>query len=185
MTVGGEPIAPTRVARPVRELLPRSASIIEGFHDSIDVEDPGRLVLCVARDMAANHQRQWQAENISRTPDASAEDVVGSKRLIDGLNAHRVALVEQIDEWVGAEVGGWVGASLHTETFGCVVDRLAIAHVRANNLTDAGGDHDLARVALRQLVELAEAYDDLVRDVETGRRRLPAWRSLKSYGHTR
>jgi hypothetical protein len=38
-----------------------------------------------------------------------------------------------------------------------------------------------ARASLHQLAELAQAYDDLVRDVAAGRRRLPRWRPLKSY----
>ena len=45
----------------------------------------------------------------------------------------------------------------------------------------AGGASGHARLALRQLTELAAAYDDLVRDVASARRRLPSWRSLKNY----
>jgi len=48
-------------------------------------------------------------------------------------------------------------------------------------LITTAGDRDRARLALRQLVELAAAHDDLIRDVAAGHRRLPAWRSLKSY----
>ncbi len=62
-----------------------------------------------------------------------------------------------------------------------MVDRLAIAWVRADNLINSDGDRDRARLALRQLAELADAYDDLVRDVTAGHRRLPRWRALKSY----
>jgi hypothetical protein len=64
-----------------------------------------------------------------------------------------------------------------------VVDRLAIAWVRADNLITHtfASARDRARLAVRQCTELAEAYDDLVRDVAAGRRRLPVWKPLKTY----
>lgn len=166
----------------VREILPRSASIIEAFRDTTSRDHAGQLVLDTANELAAQHEQQWQAEDASRVPGASAEDVAESKRLIDDLNARRVALVERIDEWVSTQVRSVVThASLHTETLGSVIDRLAIAWVRANSLINSGGTRDRTRLALRQLAELADAYDDLIRDVATGHRRLPAWRPLKTY----
>lgn len=165
----------------VREILPTSGSIIEAFRDTARGDDLGQHVLTTSRELAAHHQRQWHAEDVSRAPGASAEDIAVCKRLIDQLNARRVALVEQIDEWVGNQIHSGADASLHTETLGSVVDRLAIAWVRASRLIKSGGVRDGATVALRQLAELADAYDDLVGDVAAGHRRLPAWRSLKSY----
>ena len=108
-----------------------------------------------------------------------------SKRLIDELNAGRIELVEAIDTWVNGELPDRTGDSLHTETLGSVVDRLAIAWVRAHNVTATAATPDLPRMALRQLMGLAQAYDDLVRDLDTGRRRLPNWRPLKIYGTRR
>lgn len=172
--------ATQHVAR-VREILPRSASIIEAFRDTSSRDHPGQLVLDTANELAAQHEQQWQAEDVSRASGASAEAIAESKRLIDDLNARRVALVERIDEWVSTQVHSRADASLHTETLGSVVDRLAIAWVRANTLINSGGARERARLALRQLAELADAYDDLIRDVATGHRRLPAWRPLKTY----
>lgn len=166
---------------PVREILPHSASIIEAFRDTTGSDHPARLVVDTARQLAAHHGRQWRAEDVSRDSDASAETIAESKRFIDDLNARRVALVERIDEWVAAQIHHQAAASLHTETLGSVIDRLAIAWVRVNCLT-AHDVRDRARLALRQLAELADAYDDLVRDVDAGRRRLPMWRHLKTYG---
>ncbi|MGH3494112.1 MAG: DUF4254 domain-containing protein [Sciscionella sp.] len=181
MTGGGELTAQPYAAH-VREILPRSASIIEAFRQSTSSDHRGQHVLNTAKELANHHQRQWQAEEASRAPGAPIEDIAASKRLIDGLNARRVVLVERIDEWVATQVHGVVPhASLHTETLGSVVDRLAIAWVRANSLINSGDARDRARLALRQLAELADAYDDLIRDVATGHRRLPTWRSLKTY----
>lgn len=168
----------------VREILPRSASIIEAFHDATNRDHPGWHVLDTANALAAHHQQQWHAEDFSRAPGASAKDIAASKRLIDELNAKRVALVERVDEWVAGQVHSRADASLHTETLGSVVDRLAIAWVRTNSLINIYEARDRARMALRQLAELADAYDDLIRDVATGRRRLPAWRPLKTYRGT-
>lgn len=167
----------------IDETPPRSASIIEAFRSPAPAANLGQLVLDVAAELAANHQRQWHAEDACRTPDATAEDIAAAKRTIDELNSRRVVLVEQLNEWIAGAIRGRADAPLHTETFGSVIDRLAIAWVRTNNLINAS-NHDRARLALSQLVELAAAYDDLVRDVAAGRRRLPAWRLLKAYGVT-
>jgi hypothetical protein len=165
----------------VREILPQSASIIEAFRRGAGGCHPGQFVLHMAYGLADRHQQQWNAEDVSRAPGASAEDIASSKRLIDEFNACRVAAVDQIDQWVAEEIPNHMDASLHTETLGSVVDRLAIAWVRASTLINIGASRERARLSLRQLAELAHAYDDLVRDVATGRRRLPAWRPLKTY----
>lgn len=165
----------------VREILPRSASIIAAFRETCGRDHPGHHVLDAANSLAAHHKRQWQAEDASRAAGACAEDIAANKRLIDELNARRVALVEQVDEWAAEQIRSRADASLHTETLGSVVDRLAIAWVRANSLINSGDARDRARSALRQLAELADAYDDLIRDVATGHRRLPTWRPLKTY----
>lgn len=183
MATGGEPSLQPHVMH-VREVLPRSASIIEAFRGTTSNGHPGQHVLDRARDLAGHHQRQWNAEDASRARAASAENVAATKRLIDDLNAERVALVEQIDKWVAGKIHSRVDASLHTETLGSVIDRLAIAWVRANSLINTEDARDRARLALRQLAELADAYDDLVRDVAAGHRRLPAWRPLKTYRST-
>lgn len=180
MAAGSEPTLQPYVAD-VREVLPRSASIIEAFRARTRSDFPRQRVLDTANELAAHHQRQWHAEDACRAPGVTSEDIAAGKRLIDELNARRVALVEQVDEWVASQIRSRADASLHTETFGSVVDRLAIAWVRANSLINANDARDRARVALRQLAELADAYDDLVRDVAAGQRRLPAWRPLKAY----
>jgi len=50
-----------------------------------------------------------------------------------------------------------------------------MAWVRSNRMIDLAtpDDREMARLALRQLAGLAIAYDDLVRDVMVGNRRIP------------
>jgi hypothetical protein len=181
MVDGGEITTDGQTTEQARNAVPRSASIIEAFLDPTTRDHPGQIILDIGHDLAVQHQQQWEAEDVSRAPDSSTEDVAASKRLIDGLNTRRVTLVEQIDTWAAHEVPSRAEASLHTETLGSVVDRLAIAWVRANSLINTTDARDRARLALRQLAELADAYDDLIRDVAAGHRRLPTWRSLKNY----
>lgn len=180
MANGGEPTTQPHLAD-IRAILPRSASIIEAFRSSPGGDHPGQLVLDTAYDLADHHRRQWNAEDASRATGTSAEDIATSKRLIDELNARRVSIVDQIDQWVAEQIRSRADASLHTETLGSVIDRLAIAWVRANSLINTDNARDRARLSLHQLAELANAYDDLVRDVAAGHRRLPTWRPLKTY----
>ncbi|MBV2366226.1 DUF4254 domain-containing protein [Streptomonospora nanhaiensis] len=178
----GETNARSQVALDVRDLLPRSASIIEAFFGTTEQNSNPSLVLATAYALASLHQQQWNAEDASRRPGASVDEIAESKRRIDALNARRVSLVEQIDTWADRNVTSKTEeAPLHTETLGSVVDRLAIAWIRAKNIRESG-NRNRARLALRQLMQLADAYDDLVRDIGAGQRRLPVWRSLKTYG---
>jgi hypothetical protein len=179
IAIDGEFRLPTSKLRRAHELLPRSAAIMKMFTGS-QSESESSPILDVARQLAANHHQQWNAEDACRPPEASDAHVASAKRVIDGLNARRVALVEELDALVAQEICNAPDASLHTETLGSVIDRLAIAWVRSRNV--GVGSTDRTRAALRQMIELAAAYDDLVRDVSAGRRRLPIWLPLKRYG---
>ena len=158
--------------------LPRSAAIIEAFRSGTD---PADELLRLAARLAHQDQDQWAAETVSRDPSSTAEQIAASKQTIDTLNASRAALIELLDEHVATRISTGAGQTpLHTETVGSVIDRLGIAWVRANNLL-AGGPRSRARQALDQLRGLAGAYDDLVREIMAGTRRVPAWRLLKQY----
>jgi hypothetical protein len=164
----------------VASMLPSSAKIIDVFTGASGnsfAPGCGEVVLLVAYELALHHERQWRAEEVSRKSGASADDVAASKRLIDDLNTRRVALVEQVDTWTAQGIRGNAAASLHTETLGSVIDRMAIAWVRSRHLASSAD----GCVAFQQFAELASAYDDLIGDVTAGRRRLPAWRPLKRY----
>lgn len=161
--------------------IPQSPLVIEAFSGDQNDDYHGCRLLWAARRLAWCHRRQWAAEDSCRDPEAPAEEVAGTKHRIDELNAARVALVEQIDLWVEGEIVHAGAGPLHTETLGSVVDRLAIAWVRAGTLAAAGDQPLPARRAWRQFTELAEAYDGLIMEVAAGSRRLPAWRPLKSY----
>jgi len=169
--------------------LPTSSLILDVFRGRpADVHPALAVPLGAAAQMVVHHGDQWAAEMVSR--DAAADDhvVAAAKRAIDVLNGLRVDLIGQIDSWVEGVVHIGEEVPLHTETVGSVVDRLAIAWVRWKRLDSRDRRESLVVApspALRQLTELAAAYDNLVLDVHEGRRRLPNWRSLKSYRERR
>ncbi|MEU6072522.1 DUF4254 domain-containing protein [Micromonospora sp. NPDC047074] len=144
--------------------------------------------LHAASRLASHHRAQWAAETISRDPSADDHVVAAAKRSIDRLNATRIALIGEIDAWVEQVIQPPGGAPLHTETIGSVIDRLAIAWVRWRRFSETAElnlrDVDPS-LAFQQFTELTEAFDVLVLDIHEGRRRIPHWRTLKSYREPR
>lgn len=129
----------------------------------------GGPLLWFARDLAVLHERRSIGRGGSEPePDPTA---------IVEIERRRIELVMAIDDWVARTVPQHrLGATLHTETIGSVIDRLAESSVRAHHaLMTLDADNEILHGAWHHLAELADGYDDLVRDVLAGRRRLPAW----------
>ncbi|MFI7590215.1 DUF4254 domain-containing protein [Micromonospora sp. NPDC049359] len=146
------------------------------------------MPLYTASRLASHHREQWAAETISRDPAADDHVVAAAKRSIDRLNATRVALIGEIDSWVERVIRSPGGAPLHTETIGSVIDRMAIAWVRWRRFSETAKldpNQVDPSLALQQFTELTEAFDTLVLDIYEGRRRIPHWRTLKSYRERR
>jgi hypothetical protein len=167
----------------------RSADLVWAFSGRLDQPADADPVLAIAHELARHHDVQWSAEDLSRDHASDDSVVAEAKRCIDAMNLVRAELVDRIDRWAEDRLPGNEPAALHTETLGQLIDRLAVAWVRSRKLSEASGD-DLekrgdARSALTQLAQLCDAYDDLMRDLYAGRRRLPVWRSLKRYGTSR
>ncbi|MET8872273.1 DUF4254 domain-containing protein [Nocardia sp. NPDC004604] len=89
------------------------------------------------------------------------------------IDTRRTHLVREIDHWIHANLPPAHGsASVHTETLGTVIDRLAAYTATAYTALTSPSDHALGE-AWERLAELAIAYEDLTTDLTTGRRRLP------------
>ncbi|MBB5912835.1 hypothetical protein BJY24_001702 [Nocardia transvalensis] len=129
----------------------------------------GGPLLWFARDLAVLHERRL----IGRGGAAPALDATATVE----IERRRAELVMAIDDWISRTVPQHrLGATLHTETIGSVIDRLAEASVRAHHaLMTLDANDEILHGAWHHLAELADGYDDLVRDVLAGRRRLPAW----------
>ncbi|MQY30257.1 DUF4254 domain-containing protein [Nocardia aurantia] len=92
-----------------------------------------------------------------------------------GIDCARATLVREIDRWVVLQQFQRPAAYLHTESLGCVVDRMARTHAWAWQLLLSAAPADLAvHAAWTTLAELTDGYHDLVTEVESGRRRFPS-----------
>ncbi|WP_245550783.1 DUF4254 domain-containing protein [Nocardia paucivorans] len=128
----------------------------------------GGQLLWFTRDLAVLHERRLVGRGGSMVTDP--------EQLLE-IERRRMELVMAIDDWVMRNVPQTrMGATLHTETIGAVIDRLAEASVRAHHaLMTLVSDDELLHSAWHHLAELTDAYDDLVREIMAGRRRLPEW----------
>nr|WP_228800967.1 DUF4254 domain-containing protein [Nocardia cyriacigeorgica] len=95
--------------------------------------------------------------------------------LVAEIDCRRVELVDDINEWITQEVPQHRnGATLHTESLGAVIDRMARSWVNANQAIDANGARsDDTHKHWYHLAELVDGYTDLIAEVTGGRRRLP------------
>ncbi|MEV6136940.1 DUF4254 domain-containing protein [Nocardia sp. NPDC051990] len=100
---------------------------------------------------------------------------VHDMNLVAEIDCRRGELIDDINEWITQEIPQHRnGASLHTESLGAVVDRMASSWVVANTAIDVDGARsDNTHKHWYHLAELVDGYTDLVIDVAGGRRRLP------------
>ncbi|MBW0271280.1 hypothetical protein ATM97_10690 [Nocardia sp. MH4] len=146
-------------------LLPLSDLLVRACRGHRVVGGP---LLWFARDLAVLHEKRI----VGRGGFVDTDPVV-----LREIDCRRAELVLAIDDWVHRGVPQHrLGATLHTETIGAVIDRLAESSVRAHHaLMTMPANDEMLHCAWHHLAELADAYDDLVRDVIAGRRRLPEW----------
>ncbi len=138
---------------------------------------------------------QWHLEDIIRDPHINPAEALALKRRIDHSNQDRTDLVEEIDSYfrqLYSEVTPLPDARLNTESPAWAVDRLSILalkiwHMREQTeRQDADADHK-ARcqakldVLLEQQKDLSTAIDQLLEDIEAGRKYMKVYRQMKMY----
>ena len=138
---------------------------------------------------------QWHLEDIIRDPQIDPTDALALKRRIDHSNQDRTDLVEQIDSYFRqtySEVKPLPDARLNTESPAWAVDRLSILalkiyHMREEaNRADATADHRTRcagklAVLEEQRTDLSTAIDQLLDDIEAGRKYMKVYRQMKMY----
>ena len=138
---------------------------------------------------------QWHFEDIIRDPHINPVDALQLKRRIDQLNQDRTDLVEQLDSYFRtkySQVQVLPDARINTESPAWAVDRLSILalkiyHMREQvNRTDASPEHiekcqQKLNVLLEQQVDLSTAIDQLLEDIEAGRKYMKVYRQMKMY----
>ncbi|WP_194837631.1 DUF4254 domain-containing protein [Nocardia sp. XZ_19_369] len=176
---------PTEYAR-VRigtEELPPPAELLRAFREPDDPNRHRHSVLSAARQLVECHERRHKAIEAAHAPDASPGRVAACTQRVEDIDGQRAELVGQIDVWVADNVEHRGGASLHTETLGAVIDRMAAKWVAAQRALRRAPQQRARPVQVDgeahlqwcRLAELTDGYRDLVTDVTEHRRRLPVW----------
>lgn len=166
MAVPDAPQGATAVQSLVSGVLPSSDLLLRACRGHRVIGGP---LMWFARDLAVLHERRLIGYGGSE-PDSSPATLIE-------IDRRRTELVMAIDDWISRSIPQHrLGATLHTETVGSVIDRIAEASVRAHHaLMTLDANDEILHGAWHHLAELADAYDDLVTDVLAGRRRLPSW----------
>jgi len=138
---------------------------------------------------------QWHYEDIIRDPDIQPEDALILKRKIDASNQDRTDLVEYIDSYFLKKyqsVEVLSNATLNTESPAWAIDRLSILalkiyHMQQEvNRKDASSEHiakcsQKLSVLLEQRKDLSSAIDQLLADIEAGKKYMKAYKQMKMY----
>jgi hypothetical protein len=138
---------------------------------------------------------QWHLEDIIRDPKIDPVKALEIKRWIDRSNQERTDLVELIDSYFLTkykEVKLQPGATINTESPAWAIDRLSILALKIYHMQqevirkDATPDH-LAKchtkldVLLDQKKDLSLAIDQLISDIENGRKYMKVYKQMKMY----
>lgn len=138
---------------------------------------------------------QWHLEDIIRRPDLNDSELVAIKRRIDASNQERTDVVEQIDDALALLINGVTplpDARMNSESPAWLLDRLSILclkiwHMREQTeRKDAAEDHinrckSKLLVLLEQEIDMARCFDELMEDVQAGRRFFKVYRQMKMY----
>lgn len=138
---------------------------------------------------------QWHFEDIIRQPDIDPVGALALKRRIDKSNQDRTDLVERIDSYFHQKymnVKPNSDAVINTESPAWAIDRLSILvlkiwHMRVEAEREgASSDHKSQcqlklNVLNEQCSDLSSAIDQLLEDIETGRRYMKVYKQMKMY----
>lgn len=138
---------------------------------------------------------QWHLEDIIRDPQIDPVAALAIKRRIDASNQERTDMVEYIDSYFLDKYKGispLAGASINTETPAWAVDRLSILALKIyhmqleaerNDVSEAHGAACRAKldVLLTQRTDLSQAIEELLGDIEAGRKYMKLYKQMKMY----
>lgn len=138
---------------------------------------------------------QWHFEDIIRDPNINPEAALVLKRRIDKSNQDRTDLVELIDSYFldkYKDVTPVEGATINTESPAWAIDRLSILALKIYHMrkeverTDTTPEHHAQcekklNVLLEQKKDLSAAIDQLIADIEAGRKYMKVYKQMKMY----
>ena len=138
---------------------------------------------------------QWHLEDIIRDPDIDAIAALEIKRRIDRSNQERTDLVEMIDSFFYEKYNSIVyteTATFNTESPAWAIDRLSILalkiyHMQEETLRKDVDEnhrnecHTKLSVLLEQQSDLSLAIDQLLTDIESGKKYMKVYKQMKMY----
>lgn len=138
---------------------------------------------------------QWHLEDIIRDPEIDPNKAIKIKRWIDKSNQERTDMVEYIDSWFlqkYADVEIQPNAKINTESPAWAIDRFSILalkvyHMREEaNREGASEEHrqncqNKLDVLLEQHKDLSTAIEELIEDIEAGRKYMKVYKQMKMY----
>ena len=138
---------------------------------------------------------QWHFEDIIRDPHIDPVEALNLKRRIDRSNQDRTDLVEQIDSYFRqqfSDVKPKADATINTESPAWAIDRLSILALKIYHMreqverTDVAEEHirkcqEKLNVLAEQQIDLGTAIDQLLEDIQEGRKYMKVYRQMKMY----
>ncbi|MDG1571462.1 DUF4254 domain-containing protein [Robiginitalea sp. M366] len=138
---------------------------------------------------------QWHYEDLIRDPEIDPVAALELKRKIDASNQDRTDLVEYIDSYFlqkyqSVEVQD--GATINTESPAWAIDRLSILALKIYHMREEATRPEAAEahrqgcqakleVLLEQRKDLSTAIDQLLADIEAGRKYMKVYKQMKMY----
>lgn len=185
----------TELAQPIFECA------IRDYHVTDDVNTPIQNPYSLGSIEADLYRKcwidtvQWHLEDIIRDPEINPVVALALKRRIDRSNQERTDLVEAIDSYFYTKylhLTPQPDATINTESPAWAVDRLSILALKIWHMkeqaerTDASEDHRATcrkklDVLLEQQKDLSTAIDQLLKDIEEGRKWMKVYKQMKLY----
>jgi hypothetical protein len=138
---------------------------------------------------------QWHYEDIIRDPDIDPVAALVLKRKIDSSNQDRTDMVEYIDGYFlekYSHVTILDSATINTESPAWGVDRLSILALKVYHMNEEAIREDASQthrescrkkldVLLEQRVDLSTAIQQLIDDIENGKKYMKVYKQMKMY----
>lgn len=138
---------------------------------------------------------QWHLEDIIRDPNIDPVKALEIKRRIDKSNQDRTDLVELIDSYFldrYKDIRILPDAKINTESPAWAIDRLSILHLKIYHMqqeterTDTEASHrrqcdEKLRILREQKKDLGTAIEELLQDIEAGRKYMKVYKQMKMY----
>ncbi len=138
---------------------------------------------------------QWHFEDLIRDPQIDPVAALQLKRRIDAFNQERTDMVEYIDSYFlqkFKDVQPQSDAKINSESPAWAIDRFSILALKIHHMreeavrSDASPEHRAScqaklDILLEQRKDLATAIDDLLSDIEQGKKYMKVYRQMKMY----